>query len=137
MSHLLNTGFLYALLNKNDQHHEAVRKAALQISGPIFLPTVVTTEVANLIRRDLGGEALAQFLIILSSGRFPLMEPTENDYKRASKILKAYANSRISFVDAIVCAMAERLRITKILTIDRHHFVIFRPKHCLAFEILP
>jgi hypothetical protein len=33
--------------------------------------------------------------------------------------------------------MAERLNITKILTIDRRHFSMFRPIHCDPFEILP
>ncbi len=137
MSHLLDTGFLFALLNKKDKHHDAVQRAAVKIIGPIFLPTVVTTEVAYLIRRDLGADALAQFLNILASGRFPLMEPSETDYKRAAQIVKIYADSHIDFVDALIFAMAERLRIVKILTIDRRHFQIFRPKHCQAFEILP
>lgn len=55
MSHLLDTGFLYALLNRQESRHTDVLEASTKIRGEIYLPTVVTTEVAYLIQRDLGG----------------------------------------------------------------------------------
>lgn len=32
---------------------------------------------------------------------------------------------------------AERLRIREILTTDRHHFSLVRPRHCAAFTLKP
>ncbi|WP_287526541.1 hypothetical protein [Okeania sp. SIO2C2] len=40
-------------------------------------------------------------------------------------------------VDASVMAIAERLEITKFLTLERRDFQLFRPKHCQFFEIMP
>jgi hypothetical protein len=40
-------------------------------------------------------------------------------------------------VDALIVAMAERLKITRLLTLDRRDFQIIRPKHCDSFELLP
>jgi predicted nucleic acid-binding protein len=37
----------------------------------------------------------------------------------------------------VIVAIAERLDITKILTVDRRHFGAFKPRHCAAFQILP
>jgi hypothetical protein len=43
---------------------------------------------------------------------------------------------RLDFVDASIVALAERLSIQRILTIDKKDFRIIRPKHCAYFEIL-
>jgi len=40
-------------------------------------------------------------------------------------------------VDASIVAVGERLRINTILTTDRRHFSLFRPRHCRSFTILP
>jgi predicted nucleic acid-binding protein len=37
----------------------------------------------------------------------------------------------------MIVAIAERLNITRVLTLDRRDFQLIRPKHCSAFEILP
>lgn len=34
-------------------------------------------------------------------------------------------------------AIAERLNITRILTLDRRDFQMIRPKHCVSFELFP
>ena len=57
--------------------------------------------------------------------------------ERAAEILEQYDDNNIDLVDAVIVAMAERLEIAKILTVDRRHFGVFKPKHCAAFEILP
>ena len=62
---------------------------------------------------------------------------TEKDLKRVNQILEQCADSQLDFVDAVIVAIAERLRITRILTLDRRDFSIMRPRHCDYFEILP
>lgn len=137
MSYLLDTGFWFALLNKNEQTHQEVLTAAQQVSGPIITSTVVLTEVAYLVRRDLGSKALAIFLNSLADPDYILVEPTSADYTRAADVIRTYADAHIDFVDAILVAVAERLEISQILTLDQRHFRLFRPQHCAAFEILP
>lgn len=137
MSYLLDTGFLYALLNAGEQSHAAVRRAATFLSDEVFLPAPVTVEVAYLISRDLGAPALARFLSDLAGDRYALLEPAASDYDRAAAIVAQYADARIDFVDAVIVAMAERLGITRILTLDQRHFRLFRPQHCDAFELIP
>ena len=80
---------------------------------------------------------MANFLDELSETDFILETPTAADYKRAAEIIRKYDDANIDFVDAIIAAIAERLNITKILTVDRRHFGMFKPNHCEAFEILP
>lgn len=137
MSQLLDTGFLYALLNSNETRHADVLRASQSVRGTIYLPTVVTTEVAYLIQRDLGSDVLAEFIEMLAIDSFVLVDPTVADFQRAAAVVRQYRDSQIDFVDAILVAIAERLQVVRILTIDTRHFRMFRPKYCPAFDILP
>ena len=62
---------------------------------------------------------------------------TAEDLERVNQILEQYADSQLDFVDAVIVSIAERLRITCVLTLDHRHFSIMRPRHCDYFEILP
>ncbi len=137
MSQLLDTGFLYALLNRQESRHQDVLDASAKVQGAIYLPTVVTTEVAYLIQRDLGVESLADFIELLATESFVLVEPVAVDYQREAEVVRQYTDSNIDFVDAVLVAIAERLNITRVLTVDARRFRLFRPKHCAAFEIFP
>jgi len=66
------------------------------------------------------------------------LEPVTNaDLQRALELMRQYADSNIGFVDASIVALAERLGIRRVLTLDRRHFGLIRPRHCPALEILP
>jgi predicted nucleic acid-binding protein len=73
----------------------------------------------------------------LSATDLILETPISSDFVRSSEIIRQYSDANIDFVDALIVSMAERLYVTKILTLDQRHFRMFRPKHCEAFEILP
>jgi predicted nucleic-acid-binding protein len=66
-----------------------------------------------------------------------LERATIQDLARAAEILQKYADSKVDFVDCVIVAMAERLNIKRIMTVDQRHFQLFRPNHCSAFEIIP
>ena len=88
MSQLLDTGFLYALLNRSESRHEEVARASSLVQGTIYLPTVVTTEVAYLVQRDLGTQSLAEFIELLATESFRLIEPEPDDFLRAAQVVR-------------------------------------------------
>ncbi len=137
MTCLLDTGFLYALLNRREQQHAAVLAVTRTLREPIVLPIPAITEVAYLLLRDVSSEAVADFIESLAITDMVLEAPQSSGYTRAAEIIRQYADAPVDFVDAIIVAIAERLSITRILTIDRRHFYMFRPRHCPAFELLP
>lgn len=137
MAYLLDSGFLYGFMDEADDSHESVSIVLSAIYEPIFLPVPAITEVAYFVSKNLGVKALANFSEELSETDFILETPTSEDYKRSAEILRKYDDANIDFVDALIVAIAERLNFTKILTVDRRHFGIFKPNHCVAFEILP
>ncbi|KXS91548.1 PilT protein domain-containing protein [Microcystis aeruginosa NIES-88] len=131
-----DTGFVVALLNQSDIKHSDV-VAIYQNYQQILLPQTVLAEVAYLVGRSAGVSTVAAFLKGLSASRFHLIPLSETDVIRVSEILEEYKDSRIDFVDATVMEIAERLKITLILTLDQRDFRLFRPKHCQSLEILP
>lgn len=137
-TYLIDTGFLYALINKNDTNHRAVAAAKTDVIGQIILPAPAITEVCYFLNRNLGVSVLAEFLDDLSAtDDLSIESPLSGDYKRTADILRKYNDNNIDFVDACIVAIAERLKITKILTIDHRHFGAFRPSHCESFELIP
>lgn len=80
---------------------------------------------------------MRQFLKRLATSTVTLESLTLPDLERAIEILDVYADSRLDFVDSTIVAIAERLNITRILTLDRRDFTIIRPTHHAHFEILP
>lgn len=133
---IADTGFVVALLNRTDDHHSAATVIYLQ-QEVILLPQTVLAEVAYLLGRDAGNLTVVAFLQGLAASRFRLTALQGQDILRTAEILERYADSRIDFVDATVMAIAERHRLTRILTLDQRDFRLFRPSHCHSFTLLP
>ncbi len=133
---IADTGFIVALANKADTRHTEARAVYIQKTH-ILLPQTVLVEVAYLLGRDAGIVIVVAFLKGLPNSRFIISELTDQDIARTAEILEQYAGSRVDFVDATVMAVAERLNITTVLTLDQRDFRLFRPEHCESFTLLP
>ena len=59
------------------------------------------------------------------------------DYARARQLVAKYADVSLSFVDASIVAIAERLGETTIATLDHRHFSVVKPLHCETFTLVP
>lgn len=62
---------------------------------------------------------------------------TPEDLIRVHQILEKYADNQLDFTDAAIIAIAERMAITRVYTLDRRDFSVIRPKHCDYFDLLP
>lgn len=54
-----------------------------------------------------------------------------------AELTERYADLGLGGTDASVVAIAERLGIDRIATLDRRHFSVVRPRHIEAFQLLP
>jgi hypothetical protein len=54
-----------------------------------------------------------------------------------AELVRTYADFPLGETDASVIAIAERLDLTRVATIDYRHLRAVRPRHCDAFELLP
>ena len=56
---------------------------------------------------------------------------------RMAELVEQYADFPLGGTDASVIAIAERLGVTKVATLDRRHFGPIQPRHTDAFTLLP
>ncbi len=133
---LFDTGFLFAVFDEDDAHHKAC-SAAYNVAERVLLPETVIPELAYMMASHLGYEKLITFLRSVAAGDFVLVPTELKGLERAAEILEKYADSRVDYVDCVIVAIAERLNIRRILTVDRRHFNLFRPRRCAHFEIFP
>ena len=70
-------------------------------------------------------------------GPWPVTDLEPVDLQRAAELMARYAESRIGFVDAAIAALAERLAVVRVYTLDRRDFTVVRPRHVPAFEVVP
>lgn len=138
MTVLADTGAIYALVDRDDAWHERVRAWWESNREPIRLPVTILPEVAWLLGTRLGPAAEAAFARALANGEFNV-EPLDEreDLKRIADLTAEYLDSPVGFVDASVLAMAERLRVLTVLTTDRRHFGVLRPRHVSNLKLLP
>ena len=103
----------------------------------LVVPITVLPELDYLLGTRLGVRAQLAALRSLRAGEFRLEAVHDADLIRCIELMEQYADSAIGLVDASIVAVAERLSIRRIVTFDRRHFAMFRPRHCDAFDLLP
>lgn len=137
MTALLDTSAIAAALDARDPWHAAARAALARERIAPRLPVTVLPEIAWLVAARHGTPAAAAVMRRIAAGSWPIEPVGQDDVRRAGELMGQYADARLSFVDASIVALAERLAISRIFTLDRRDFGLVRPAHVAAFELLP
>lgn len=136
MAIIVDTSCLYALMAANDARHELVKSFVQSVDDVLVVPDVVLPEATYLINKFLGVEAEIALLTGVAAGEVALEPLAAADVERALEVLETYRDADIGFVDAAIVAVAERIGIKRILTLDQH-FQMIKPKHADSFEVCP
>lgn len=134
---LVDTGILYAMADIDDAWHEPVKVFLQNTTETLLVPVTVLPEICYLLNNHLGQESERKLIASIIQGEFRIEGLTHEDFRRSLQLLETYSDMNIGFVDASVISIAERLKIHRILTTDRKHFSIIRPRHCQTFELVP
>jgi len=134
---LVDTGPIVALINDRDGRHQECRALLERLPGPLLAPATVATEVCLLLERRRGTYAELAFLADVRAGHFTLIESMSADLDRVTELVEKYDNLPLGTVDASVIALAERLAIATVVTLDRRDFTAVRPAHVPALTLLP
>lgn len=137
MTALIDTGFMYATIDKADKHHRRVVNFLSDFRDDLILPITVLVELTYLLQARLGHVVMRSFIGELEQSPIRFEPIKKSDLPRIHQLLNQYADMELDFTDASVAAMAEKLNIQKILTVDQRDFRVIRPLHCDYFEILP
>lgn len=134
---IVDTGVLLAAADNSDRAHAACVDLVETASEPLVTTALVVAEAGYMIERQLGSSAEAQFYRSVAAGDVLVEVLTAADYTRMAELIEGYADFPIGGTDASLVAIAERLGITQIATLDRRHFSAVRPTHCPAFRLVP
>ncbi|MFN0145601.1 MAG: type II toxin-antitoxin system VapC family toxin [Dehalococcoidia bacterium] len=132
-----DSGPVIALFDQGDREHRSLREFFARTREDVQFPSHIVAEVAYMLWRKAGAAAEVRFLMSVAAGRVSLIHPGAGDYDRAAALVEQYADFPLGTVDALIVAMAERLKVTTILTLDRRHFGAIKPLHCESFTLVP
>lgn len=133
----VDTGVLLAAADADDADHQSCAQLMLSHRGEMAVPATVIVETSWQIERNLGPAAEARFLRLITDRHLQVVELELDDYRRCIELIERYADMRLGLVDASLVAVAERLGVTTIATLNRRDFTVVRPRHIEAFELIP
>ena len=137
MALILDTGPLFASLNRSDSDHAACRKLIEEADEPLVIPAPVLAEVDYWVHSRMHPGVFVALLDDIVAGAYRVEELQPQDYRRIRELCDRYADADVGFVDAAVLAIVERLNEPKLATLDHRHFRVLRPRHVDALRLLP
>lgn len=126
---LLDTGgWLHALAG------DAPWADAVEEAGELVVPGLVLAEVDYHLRRQR--RAMHRLVQDVAAGVYRYEPPTPEDLARARELDAKFKKLDLGLVDASVVALAERLGVVRVLTIDSDFAAVrFGDRYQLAFEL--
>lgn len=137
MALVLDTGVLYAVLDRDDRAHGRCRALVESASERLVLPAPILPEVDWFVAKHLGAGAMVALLRDIQAGAFVVEDLGPEDYLRVAEVLDTYADLDVGFVDAAVLVITERLGERRLATLDHRHFSVLRPAHVDSLQLLP
>jgi predicted nucleic acid-binding protein len=137
MALILDTGPLYASLDRSDADHRACRRLIETAIEPRIVPAPVLVEVDYWIHTRMHPGVLVALLDDIVDGAYQVETLVPEDYRRIRELCDRYADADVGFVDAAVLAIVERLNEPKLATLDHRDFRLLRPRHVDALTLLP
>ena len=134
---LVDTGIIYALADRSDAWHLRARSFVENYKGTLIIPSMVIPEACYLLQTHLSPQAETAFIKSIVTRALRLEQVSEEDMGRAVEVMNSYQDMLIGLVDASIVAVAERLKVAAVMTTDRRHFSVIKPKHCPSFTLLP
>jgi len=137
---LVDSGPLIAAAITDDRDHRRCVDlfATLHLNSErLLVPQTVVAEVAYSIQRLGGTDQELSFLQSIADQDLVLVDLIAEDIPRVIELVGSYRDFPLGTTDASVIAIAERLGITEIATLDQRHFPNVRPRHTDYLTLLP
>ncbi len=128
MAVFLDTGFLIALKNADDENYEvavAEMKSLLRGQrGSLFTSDYVIDEVLTLAQRKLRSQQKVSEIAdyMLYSPRISLIPLSTSDFDQALENFWKYFDRGLSFTDCTILAQCKSLEIENVASFDKRHF---------------
>ena len=119
---ICDTGPLLAYLNRNDAHHVWAVALMKQVRPPMLVCEPVLTEVVYFLRED--GVAVDPLFALLEREAVRLEFDISTHWPRIRTLMSRYR--QMDLADASIVVMSELHARSRVLTIDRKDFGVYR-----------
>ncbi|MBI2294488.1 MAG: PIN domain-containing protein [Betaproteobacteria bacterium] len=130
---LVDSGPLVALFDADDRWHHPVTDFLEKYRGELVTSAANVTEAA-WITASASGRMLANLLTWLHRGAVSIHNLELQDLSRIAALSAQYRSLRPDFADLALLALAERLKLDRILTLDKKDFMVYRLKNGRALH---
>jgi hypothetical protein len=133
---LADTGFFYALLDRDDAWHSRCRDTAAGLEEGLITTWPVLTEAVHLISRWIGVDPAVALMGDVASGEISVWDLTPEARGKVPELMRRYADLPMDLADASLVVLAEFVGHGRILTTDQRDFRTYRWKSRRPFESL-
>lgn len=133
---IVDTGAIYASVDADDLHHEAVLDLLVHWEGELVVSPFVAAEADYMVLRRLGLDSQLLLLEDLA-GAFLIDGLDAAGITAAASLCSRYGDLEIGLADASMVVLAEKWQTRLLATFDERHFRAIEPLQGGAFELLP
>jgi hypothetical protein len=118
----VDTGYIIALINENDNHHRQALRLAERHSGyPLVTTNAVLLETGNALSRIARHECSQLIHAFQEADEMTLIHMNPVLFKQAVNLFARYQDKTWGLVDCLSFVVMREMQITTALTFD-HHF---------------
>ena len=132
---LADTDAILALLDRDDDWHEACSEAWTSLRLPLATSAAVVAELFHLLGDNLQERERAW--TFLRSGAITLLPIDDGDMPDLEHLMHRYRDRPMDFADATLVLLARRESLSTIFTIDHDDFETYRIQGTSRFRIVP
>jgi len=132
---LVDAGPLVAILDRGDPHHTSSVAALKTLRDPLVTVWPAFTEAMYRLGSSWRGQKALWSRV--ETGALTLAPLNEGDAPRMRELMEKYRDLPMDLADAALLRVAEREDLTRVFTLDRRHFSVYRPGRRRRFSILP
>jgi predicted nucleic acid-binding protein len=133
---LADSGFFYALLDRDDAWHVRCRDASAALEEGLITTWPVLTEAVHLLSRWLSVETATALMEEVAEGEIRVWDLSPNARAKVPLLMRRYADLPMDLADASLVLLAEELGHGRILTTDQRDFRAYRWKTRRPFDSL-
>ena len=113
---LIDSGPLIALFDKNDKYHSIVLDFLKDYKGKLLTSWSVITEVSHML--DFNLQVQVDFLKWIELGGITIYDISQDDISQIRVMMEKYIDIPMDLADASLMYIANREKITTIVSID-------------------
>ena len=117
----VDTSFVVALVNKNDEHHSLALDLAERFMGRRVVTTdAILLEIGNALSRKFKRESVEVIEHFLTSDEVTVVHLHPLLFRKAFDLYKSHSDKLWGLIDCVSFVVMKELAITDALSADRH-----------------